>query len=179
MSSGQHSQIINSSLNTPSGTWSGPDGTVHPMAFQNLLNGPFWFFPVLALGLSSSVVGSGVTYVGHETHNGLAVEHVTVVQSSAAAGMAVDALLIHLTQLDFYLDSTTLLPDALDFNIHPDDNALVDIPVEIRFGSYNAVNGAQVPFHVQQFINNSLALELQIQTVSLNTGITVAQIVGQ
>jgi hypothetical protein len=65
------------------GSWSGPDGTVHPIAFQNLLNGSFWFFPALALGASSSSVGSVVTYVGHEIHNGLAVEHVTVVTFSS------------------------------------------------------------------------------------------------
>jgi len=41
-----------------------------------------------------------------------------------------------LSQTDLYLDSTTLLPAAMTFNIHPDDNALLDIPIEIHFSEY-------------------------------------------
>ncbi len=69
----------------------------------------------------------------------------------------------HLTQVDFFLDSTTLLPAAITFNIHPDNNALLDLPVEIRFSDYRvvspsgvvaglqtgAVSSPQIPFHIQ------------------------------
>jgi hypothetical protein len=179
LTSGQHVEIVNSSAAPPTGTWYGPDGTPHSMAFQNLLTGPSWFFPSFALAGISSAPGVLITYVGHETHNGQAVEHISLAQSAPASSSPGDSYYTHLTQLDFFLDSTTFLPAALDFNIHPDNNELLDIPVEIRFSVYTTVNGAQVPFRVQKFINNNLALDLQFQTASLNTGISITQITAQ
>ncbi len=77
--------------------------------------------------------------------------------------------------MDFFLDSTTFLPAVTTFNIHPDNNALLDIPIEVRFSDYRAVNGVQVPFHVQKFLNNGLILDLQFQTAALNTGLATSQ----
>jgi hypothetical protein len=177
--SGQLTEIVNSSATPPSGMWVGPDGTVHTTAFHNLLAGPFWFFPEFALAVSSSTSGAVITYVGHETHNGEAVEHLSISQSPAVGTPQSYASYAQLTQLDFFLDSTTFLPAALDFNTHPDNNALLDIPVEVRFTNYVLVSGVQVPFHVQKFINNTLALDIQFQTASLNSGTSVAQIINQ
>jgi hypothetical protein len=77
-----------------------------------------------------------------------------------------------LSVADYYFDEKTLLPVALTYNTHPDDNAAVDIPVEIQFSDYRTVGTSQVPFGVQHFLNNVLFLDLQIQTVSFNTGFT-------
>ena len=172
LSLGQQTEILNASATPPTGSWSGPDGTVHQVSFHNLLTGPFWFVPAMALASSSSARGATVTYVGPEIHNGQAVQHLTITKS-APASLPPST---NLTQLEFYLDATTFLPAALDFNIHPDSNMLVDIPVEIRFSNYTAAQTAQVPFHIQKFINNTLALDLQLQNATLNAGLTVAQI---
>ena len=80
--------------------------------------------------------------------------------------------------MEIFLDATTLLPAAIAYNIHPDNNALLDIPVELRFSDFRSTNGTQIPFHIQKFINNSLALDLQFQSVALNTGLSAAQIGG-
>jgi hypothetical protein len=178
LSAGPRTEILNAAATPPTGSWSGPDAVVHPFAFHNLLTGPSWFFPAFALAASSSASAAILTYIGHETHNGQAVEHVTVTQSLPASLEATFPLYPHITQLGFFLDSTTFLPAALDFNIHPDNNMLLDIPVEIQFSSYTAVNGAQIPFRIQKFVNNVLVLDLQIQNANTNTGITVAQITG-
>ena len=80
------------------------------------------------------------------------VQHVSVVQQPAAsAALLTPAFLTHLTQIDFYLDSTTSLPAAMTFTVHPDGNALVDIPIEVSFSDYQTINGTQIPFHVQRF----------------------------
>ncbi len=81
----------------------------------------------------------------------------------------------HLSQMDFFLDSTTFLPAAVTFNIHPDNNALLDIPIEVRFSDYRAVKGVQVPFHIQKFLNNGLILDLQFTTAVLNAGLGASQ----
>jgi hypothetical protein len=173
LSSGPRSEIQNSSGGSPAGTWSDPDGVSHSMALHNLFTDPVWFFPAFPIthGLST---GYGATYVGHETRYGQAVEHLTISQSSAVQTPSGVPTLAHLSQMDFFIDSTTFLPAAVTFNIHPDNNELLDIPIEVRFSDYRPVNGLQVPFHVQKFLNNSLILDLQLQTVTLNTGLNAS-----
>jgi hypothetical protein len=172
LSSGQRSEVCNLTAATPAGAWSGPDRISHPIAYHNLLTEPAWFFPGFAIARRLSSSGYAATYVGHETHNGQAVEHISVSQSSSLyATPPGPGSIEHLTQIDFFLDSATLLPTAIDFNIHADHNALLDIPVEVQFWDYHAVNGAQVPFHIQKFLNNSLILDFQAQSVTFNSGL--------
>jgi hypothetical protein len=196
LSSGQHSEVSNPSAAAPAGTWSGPDRISHPIAFHNLLSEPAWFFPAFAIARRLSGSGSPVqagyvaTYIGHETHNGQAVEHLSVSQTSPVPNPPGGFSFEHLTQVDFFLDSTTYLPAAISFNIHPDNNALLDIPVEIRFSDYRPVasssgsglatnnsplaTSSMVPFHVQKFLNNGLLLDFQAQTVTFNSGLSPA-----
>jgi hypothetical protein len=179
LSSGQRSEACDFSAATPAGTWSGPDRVSHPVAFHNLLSEPAWFFPAFAIARRLSSSGYIATYVGHETHIGQAVEHVSVSRTSPVPTPPVGVSFEHLSQVDFFLNSMTLLPSAIAFNIHPDNNALLDIPVEIRFSDYRAVNGAQIPFQVQKFLNNSLVLDFQANSVTLNSGLSATQFTGQ
>lgn len=174
LSSGPRSEVENLTEAMPAGSWSGPDSVSHAMAFHNLLTEPAWFFPAFAIARRLSGTGYVATYVGHETRNGQAVEHVSVFQTAQFPNPPGAATLEHLTQVDFFLDSTSLLPSAIAFNIHPDNNALLDIPIEVRFSDYRPINGAQVPHHVQKFLNNSLILDFQADSVTLNTGLSAA-----
>jgi len=171
LSSGQRAEILNTTLIPPAGTWSGPDGVSHVMAYHNLLTGPAWFFPAFTIVQGLSASGYVAAYVGPETHNGQAVQHVSLSQPSLLPATRGGT---HLTQVDLFLDSTTLLPSAIALNIHPDDNFLLDIPVEVRFTDYRTVNAAHVPFHVQQYINNSLSLDFQFQSVRFNSGLATS-----
>lgn len=74
--------------------------------------------------------------------------------------------------MDLFLNSTTLLPVALSFAAHPDNNALLDIPVQVQFSNYQNVGGVQIPFHIQKFLNYSLSLDLQVQSAVLNSGLS-------
>src|ERR1700674_951624 len=80
LSSGQRSEIRTFSAATPAGAWSGPDGISHEMAFHNLLAGSSWFFPTFPVAKGLSPTGHVAAYVGRETHDGLAVEHLSVSQ---------------------------------------------------------------------------------------------------
>jgi hypothetical protein len=60
----------------------------------------------------------------------------------------------------------------MDFQTHPDNNLGQDIPVHIRYLDYRSVNGIQVPFRVQKFLNGTLSLDLQFDSASFNTGLT-------
>lgn len=172
LSSGQRSEVSDLSGAMPAGTWSGADRVSHPISFHNLVSEPAWFFPAFGIARRLSANGYVATYLGHETHNGQAVEHISISQTSSPQFPAGSPLFQHLTQVDFFLDSTTLLPAAITLNIHPDSDTGVDIPAEVQFSDYRAVNGIQVPFHVQKLLNNNLILDFQVQTVTFNTGLS-------
>jgi hypothetical protein len=152
------------------GAWSGSDGVQHPIAFHNMLTDSSWFFPALTLSRIVADTTTVGTYVGQETLNGQSVFHVSVLRPPAVSRATAAAE--HFTQMELYLDPTTFLPVALSFNTHPDDNALLDIPMQILFSNYQVVSGVQIPFHVQRFFNNSLLLDMQLQSAVLNSGLT-------
>lgn len=170
--SSTRTEVINSDSSAPTGAWTGPDGVSHLIAFHNLLSEPAWFFPAFAI---SHRLSAGYVATDLGPHNGQQVEHISVLQTSLSQLPSAAPELQHLTQVDFYLDLKTLLPAAIAFNVHPDDNELLDIPVEIRFADYRVVNGVQVPFHVQKFLNNSLMLDFEVQNVTLNSGLSASE----
>jgi hypothetical protein len=174
LSSGQRSEVENLVATPPAGSWSGPDGISHAIVFHNLLSEPSWFFPAFAIARRLSNSNFVVAYVGQETHDGEAVQHIFVSQTAPLPNPPGGASYEHLTQVDFFLDATTLLPVAISFNIHPDNNALLDLPVEIRFSDYRSINSTQIPFQVQKFLNNTLILDLQFANAQLNSGLTAS-----
>jgi hypothetical protein len=158
----------------PAGAWSGPDGVIHGIANQNVMTDASWFFPAATISRVISTQSYVFSYIGSTVLNGAQVTHIQLFQPLAStinAPSGVAALMEHLSQMDLYLDPTTLLPVELSFSVHPDTNALLDIPTQIRFSGYQAVNGVQVPFHVQKYLNNSLVLDLQLSSASLNSGL--------
>jgi len=172
--SGPRSEIRNASGAIPLGAWSGPDNVSHPIAYHSLLTDATWFFP--SFGIARALAGSPyvATYIGQETRNSTSVQHLAVWQLSSSTSTPAVALVQRLSQVDLYLNSTTFLPVAICFRTHPDNNVLIDIPIEVQFSDYRLANGVQIPFHLQQFVNNNLAFDFQFQVVALNTGMTAS-----
>ncbi len=171
--SGPRSEVRAKSANGSVGSWSGPDGVSNAISHHNLMTDPTWFFPAFVLARALSGSGYVAIYVGRETRNSVAVEHLTVVQQSGASP-EISTMLQHLSRMDIFLDSATFLPVVIAFNTHPDKDAGRDIPVEVRFSDYRTVGGARVPFRVQKYLNNSLVLEFQFGTAALNTGLSAS-----
>jgi hypothetical protein len=178
LSKGTRSEIRSNATGAPSGNWIGLDGVSHAMANHNLMTDAGWF-PAFAIANLISSSNTVLTYVGQETRNGASVIHISTSQLFPNLSGNPATLMQHLTQVEIYLDPTTSLPVSYVFNSHPDNNAALDIPTEIRYSNYQNVGGAQIPLHVQKYINNTLTLDLQFQNASLNTGITAAQISAQ
>jgi len=160
--------------NNQIGAWSGTDGVQHAISNHNLMTDSSWFFPALTLSRLLANANAVATYVDQETLNGQTVLHVSVSQSVAGQTGQGGTLLQHLSQMDFFLDPTSLLPVALSFTTHPDNNALLDIPVQILFSNYQNNGGVLVPLHVQKYINNNLFVDLQLQSAALNSGLTAS-----
>jgi hypothetical protein len=169
--SGQREEVSNLTVVPPAGTWSGPDGIIHSIASHNLFTEPAWAFPSFAVARGLLSPGYVASYLGHETWNSTAVEHVVIYKQLPVSSGIAD-LVQHLSQQDIYFDSSTLLPVAVTFCSHPDRITTTDIPLEVRFSDYRSVNGVQVPFHVQKYMNNSLILDLQFTSAVLNSGIS-------
>jgi hypothetical protein len=177
--SGQRSEIRNIVGAIPTGSWKSPDGVSHKMPFHNVLSEPAWFFPLFAVSRGLSPAGYVATYVGRETRGDATVEHLSISQVLSVLSVSQSSSLQPLSQVEIYFDSTTFLPSAVTFAVHPDDNELLDIPIEISFGDYRVMNGVRVPFHVQRFLNNGLVLDLQFQNVTFNSGFTGSQFTAQ
>jgi hypothetical protein len=175
---GTRSEIVSPANGVPAGNWVGLDGASHAMANHNLMVDEGWF-PAFTLGNLTSSSNTVFTYVGQETRNGASVIHISASQQFPNLSGDSLSLMQHLTQVDLYLDPATSLPVSYVFSSHPDDNALLDIPTEIRYSDYQSTGGVQIPLHIQKFINNTLAIDLQFQNASLNSGITAAQISAQ
>jgi hypothetical protein len=169
LSSGNRSEIRSLDTNGPVGAWSGPDGAQHAISNHNLMTDASWFFCAFTLARMTSSQVITATYIGQESLNEQTVLHVSVTpRLSTGYGQT---LLQHLSQMDLFVDPATSLPVALSFNVHPDNNASLDIPVQIQFSDYRNINGVHIPFHIQKFINNSLVLDLKIQSAALNSGL--------
>ena len=179
--SGRRSEVRANSSGGPTGMWLSPDATSRAISQHNLLTDSSWFFSAFTVSrlLTNDYV---VSYVGNETKDGQAVSHLTAIRqfqaTDAPTGWTPDSLQ-HLSAMDIYFDTSTLLPSALRFNTHPDRNQTIDIPVEIRFSDYRQTNGALIAYHVQKYLNNCLAFDFQINTVSLNSGLSTTSFAVQ
>ena len=169
--SGTMSEIRSSAAHA--GQWIGADGTAHALASHNLFTEGAWFFPLTVIRHSLDTTHYQTTFVGSETLDGEAVQHFrySLISSGSPASVAE---IQNLSRTEIYLDATTYLPVRITFNDHPDRDARTSIPVEIRYSSYQPINGTQVPFEIQQYRNHALSLDLQVENAVLNTNIAAS-----
>ena len=162
-----------------------PDGTSAAVAGHNAMTDAVWFFPALSSLAKdpAKYTNLAISYVGQEQKGDATVQHIHFVTQfphpSAGPAMLPPPDLSRLTAMDLYLDPSSSLPVALAFNTHPDKNSLIDIPVDIEYSNYQAVDGALVPFRIQKFIHGTLFLDITIQSASVNKGLTAAEFAAQ
>jgi hypothetical protein len=162
LSTGKRTNVQNSSTGVPVGAWSMNDGPLKANAQHNYWTDASWFFPALSSLADNKAV---VTYVGQENKNGVAVYHLRTTNNNG------DPVIQQLSQMDFFLDSASFLPVAVDFNAHLDDNMSVNIPVEITYQNYQPSNGLLVPMHVQRYLQGVIQLDINVTNVSVNSAI--------
>jgi hypothetical protein len=161
-----------SSLSVPQGYWITPDGSPQPFSLHNCMTDAAWFAPQLTVLSQLSNPSLIVSYVGPETRAGAAVQHLHFAVQSPSPDPT--GFFQSLSAEEVYLDAATFLPVAITFNSHPDSDASVNISIEIDFSAYQSVNGVLVPFQIQKLINNSLVLDLTINSAKINQGLTAA-----
>jgi hypothetical protein len=144
-------------------TWQGFDGVAHGTAFHNCALGVVWFLPQIVLqpgaGAPDGVVSASTKGNGRLHHQ----RNPTDVDSKATGDF-----LAQLSASDLDLDVKTGRPVALFFNLHPDNDAGANIPVEVHFSDYHEVQGTALPFHIEKYINHTLVLDLHISEAQVD-----------
>ena len=167
LSGGERQEIRNG----VAGASVGPDGTPQAMATHNCFIDADWFFPAFSLAALANDPTLVITLVGQEMHEGDQVYHLVLFHYLSGQIPNVVALVEGVSSMDLYLDATSLLPVALDFNAHPDNDANTNFPAEIRFAAYQSFSGVQAPTSIQKYLQNSLVLDLTVTSVAVNSGV--------
>jgi hypothetical protein len=157
--------------NGPAGAWIGPDGTVHSMATNNCWTDASWFFPVLTLEAVAANPQESVSYLGPDTSKGATLLHVRVANALSGQDATLTALIASLSTMDIYFDPQSFLPLVLDFTVQPDAGINTNIPIEIRFGNFQNINGALVPLQIQKYLQGTLLLNLVVSSAAINSGV--------
>jgi hypothetical protein len=112
-----------------------------------------------------------LSFIGQETRNDQQVSHIqSYIYQDSQSG--VDG---QLSTMDFYLDTTTFLPVAAMFNVHPDNNPASNMLVEVDFSNYQAVSGVAIPSHVQKYVQGGLSVDFTVSSASVNNGVSISQ----
>ena len=171
LTSGTRTEIRDAQIGVPLGQWFAPNNASGYFASQNCSTDAVWFFPVLgSLAAGPNVV---LSYIGATTWNEESVQHIqSYVYQSNPAGLSPSPQ--QLSTIDFYLDATTLLPAAVTFNAHPDNNANSNLLIEVDFSNYQTVSGVVVPMHIQKYQQGSLMVDVLVTGASFNTGLSLS-----
>lgn len=150
--------------------WSKGDGVAHTMDMSNCKRSVSWFMPALSLqpsqlpnSLTVTDLGLGTLGSGSATYRHL--------QSKYTFSNLPDKISNQLTErstTDIGLNPTTLLPAVLMYSVHPDNGSPSPIRIEIRYSDYRTINGVQIPFLIQRYVNGSLQLEVHVNSAQVN-----------
>ncbi len=147
------------------GVWSGPDGNKHPQPLHNSMVSAAWFSPALVVNTWLAEKTFNVSDQGTAERDGLTVEHLHCVRIFETEDFNTSAL-AKATAMDLFVDTATGLPAALEFNSHPADTELQDIPVRIEYGDYRTVGASgSAPYHLRKYLQNTLLLDIQADAV--------------
>ena len=165
LTSGTRTEIRDSQTGVPLGKWVNPGNASGQYSSHNCWTDSVWFFPPLgSLATGQNVV---LSYIGQESRNGASVQHI----HSSINGQPSNATIQQLSSMEFYLDSTTLLPVAITFNSHPDNDAATNFQIEVDFFTYQSISGVLVPTHIQRYSDGNLILDAMISNAAVNTGL--------
>lgn len=163
---GKRSDVRSLANAAPVGSWQRNGEPVTAYAWHNCWTDAAWFFPVFSSLAQTANQRFIFAYVGPELHDNVATQHIQIYQVQSGS-----ADVQRLSKTDFYLDANSYLPIAISSYLHPDDNFIVDVPVEVNFANYQDVSGVRIPFHVQQSMNGTVMLDLTITGAILNSGL--------
>lgn len=178
LTGGNISEVRTVANGVPTGGWKTNSGAITTFAQHNCWTDAVWFLPALSALSQSSNPNFVFNYIGSDQHGGVSTQHIRISQVFPQDTANVWKVPV-LSTTDVFLDPVSFLPLAITFNTHPDGDMTTNIPGEIRFASYLAIDGVKVPTHIQKMVNDSLILDLSITSVAINSGLTDSAFVLQ
>lgn len=145
----------------------GDNSTTPPMELVVTDQSPDFPLPLLASILNNT--DEAFLYIGQETLNGVAVQHIQVWNSFASN--AESQGLAPFTKRDIWLGSTGL-PVQIAYTRRAGGGSTPGIPVEVLYSNYTNVSGVLYPFQISKSYNGSLWETISISSVAQNTGLT-------
>jgi len=161
----QRSEIRAMNNGIPAIGWIDASGT-HKGAEHNCYTESVWFLPALWSFWNTSNTQLTANFLGTTTYNSVSAEQLLLHEYAS------DQVLNALSATNVYIAPTSFLPLGITFKAHPDTNALVDVPVEVRFANYQNISGVMVPFRIQKLLNGSLMLDITVQSANINSGLS-------
>jgi hypothetical protein len=146
-------------------TWSSADAVVHNSAAHHCWVDAVWFLPAITMQTGAGAPDE-VAVVAQSTdasRTRIHRERHVVDVGSAQEGQ----FIAHLSAVDLEIDTSTGLPALLEYAAHPDNDAGVDLAVEVHYSAYSNFSGVTIPTHIQKFVNHTLVLDLQIANVQI------------
>lgn len=149
--------------NTRKCKWAGQDGVEHDVAHHNCQIAVNWLVPDLDLQARITALTEAVVA---KNEQGVAFQELALTQPPGDLS-APAALISRLSSVKVSLDPITFLPASLKFNIHPDNDAGLNIPIIVHYSDYRQINGVSLPFRIQKYLNNGLVLDLQVENAEV------------
>lgn len=149
----------------------GPEST-NPR-LQSVLSDQTVDFPLPFLAAALNNPDESFSYIGQETLNDRAAQHVQLWNSFASRGHL--QTLASFSLKDVWLDATSGLPLKISYLRRTSGGMAPGIPVEIYLSKYTNVSGVLYPFQIEKSKNGTPWQTITIQNASFNTGLTAAQ----
>jgi hypothetical protein len=130
-------------------------------------------FPLPLLQAFLTTADEAITYVGAETLNGQAVQHVQVWKTFSAKPKL--QKLAPFSTRDIWFSSSSGLPVKISYKRRAGGGSVPGILVEISYSNYTNVNGVQYPFQISKSLNGTPWTTITISNVSFNSGLTASQ----
>jgi hypothetical protein len=168
--SGARTELQSGQGTSMSCTWSGADGVAHPIDPGNCWRPMNWFLPALSLqpSLLPTYLGAADLGTGAVGFSDASYRHLQCQLVFPALATGVASYNMQRSTTDLGLDPTSLLPAVLSYSIWPDNGASVPIAIEIHYSNYKAVDGVQIPFTIERYINGSLQLAIAITSAQVS-----------
>jgi hypothetical protein len=129
--------------------------------------------PLLQSFLSNS--DEAIIYVGAETLNGQAGQHIQVWNTFNSQPILQNLALAPFSTRDIWFSSSSGLPVKISYARRAGGGSVPKIPVEVFYSNYTNVNGILYPFQINKSLTGTPWTTITISGVSFNTGLTASQ----